>query len=152
MTFFERDVALNYLQAYLTHNKARGMVAELAFEQHIKTLGALPKFFGGGWIVSPKVEMAFQYRYIIFNLHTIYKDSNSLKEAIAHVENDRGFQSLATFLSQSGVGIIVSASQATEIIPEKLVWYNFVYQKEHLQPCQDNLPFDSWPSGRGRAN
>jgi hypothetical protein len=54
----DRDEGISFLQEYLTHNKARGMVSEYALETHLQTYAPplATKFLPGGWVISPKQE------------------------------------------------------------------------------------------------
>lgn len=147
---------IDYLKQFLTHNKARGMVAELALEDEIgiKNSPSQQKLFAGGWILSPKVDNFHEYRYFISVLPSLYANPDELQASVTTLENDRGWQSLATFLSHSGVGVIVSGAYSTqqEHRLEGIHWLHHIYEDERLLPTADDHPFRVWPGSRGRAS
>ncbi len=153
--FAERD-AIVYLQRYLTHNKARGMVAEIALAEFLRDdVGAAArKLLPGAWLVSPKTPEASRHRYALFVLPELQRDESEVLATIGTYERDRGFQSLATFLAGSGIGVIVSAAIATTAWPDPaaLAWRNYVYRDERLAIQVGNAPFEDWPGNRGRAS
>jgi hypothetical protein len=148
--------SLAYLQQFLTHNKARGMVAEMALrsELGIDTNPAQQKLLAGGWLLSPKIENPQYQRYIVSVLPHLYLSESEMFEAVATLENNRGWQALATFMNLSGIGIIVSGAINRTNLPnyDALTWRNFVYQKERLMAAEGNNPFLQWPGNRGRAS
>ena len=153
---FNQTDSIRYLQQFLQHNKARGMIAELALETELQADGTaeVNKILPGGWLISPNVPDPYRYRYIVFVLPHVYKDGRELRQAATNLENDRGWQALATFLSQSAVGVVVSGAlqSGTVISPAGLGWHNFVYSGEKLQLAEYLQPFASWPGTRGRAS
>jgi len=88
----DREQVTSYLQRFLTHNKARGMVAELALNTEIglKDNPADQKLLSGGWIISPKVSTPQYYRYMVSVLPHLYNNPDELQTAIDALENDRG--------------------------------------------------------------
>lgn len=82
----------------------------------------------------------------------LYVDEAELQKAVFELEKDRGWQALATYLSQSAIGIIVSGaySKTATANLENLVWKNYVYSEERLIVTHGDQPFISWPGGRGR--
>ena len=105
----DHDSQTAYLQRFLTYNKARGMVAELALNSELGIHGAASqKLLAGGWLVSPQVNAPHNYRYIVSVLPQLYSTPDELQYAIDALQQDRGWQALATFMSQSGIGMIVS--------------------------------------------
>lgn len=155
LQFTERD-AIAYLQRYLTHNKARGMVAEIALAELLRDdAGAVAqKMLPGAWLVCPRTPDASRFRYALFILPELSRDERGARALTRAYEADRGFQSLATFLVGSGIGVIVSAavSAAARPDPAALAWYNFVYRDERLHVQAGDAPFDHWPGNRGRAS
>ncbi|MFQ3660736.1 MAG: hypothetical protein SNJ54_17465 [Anaerolineae bacterium] len=148
-----RQQIIPYLQRFLTHNKARGMVAELALTSELGLDQHRQKLLAGGWLLAPKMDGFQRYRYLVSVLPHLYRDGDELRAAVARLEQDRGWQGLATFLSQSGIGII--ASGAWSAAPnglDELRWDSFVYQNERLVPADGDQPFISWPGARGRAS
>ncbi len=152
---FEQKNAISYLQQFLKANKARGMVSECSLETYIKSQhGALAsKFLQGGWLLSPKTEESSRYRVVVSVLPHIYESGAELEGIIRAKEVDRGFQALATFLTQSAIGVVVAGAinTGTTANPAQLVWKNYSYLNERLQPNAGNEPFDRWPGSRGRA-
>lgn len=145
-----------YLQRFLTHNKARGMVAELSLKQDLALLGtpSEQKLLSGGWLISPKLPNPQHYRYMVSVLPTLYSRQDELTAVIESLEQDRGWQALATHLAQSSIGIIVSGGISDSLIPDlgNLQWMNFIYRDEHLVPAPADEPFAGWPGNRGRAS
>lgn len=149
-----RQHIIPYLQRFLTHNKARGMVAELALVSELGSGQHSHKLLTGGWLLAPKIDQFQRYRYLISVLPHLYRDVDELDAAADKLEQDRGWQGLATFLSQSGVGIITVGAWSPDSSGslDKLNWRNFIYQNERLIPTEGDEPFLSWPGGRGRAS
>jgi hypothetical protein len=87
------------LQRFLTHNKARGMVAELALTSELALDQHRQKLLAGGWLLAPKMDGFQRYRYLVSVLPHLYRDDDELRAAVARLEQDRGWQGLATFLS-----------------------------------------------------
>ncbi len=148
--------AILYLQQFLQHNKARGMVAELALSHELGIVDSpvQQKLLPGGWFLSPKIENFHTHRYVVFMMPLLYENEAELQSAVRQLEYDRGWQALATFLSVSGIGIIVSGAWTAHQTPDlnMLSWRNFVYKDERLKATQDDAPFISWPGNRGRAS
>jgi hypothetical protein len=151
-----QDQVIDYLKRFLTHNKARGMVAEMALERElgIKNSPSQQKLLAGGWILSPKVENFHQYRYQVSVMPNLYTTANELHQSVTLLENDRGWQALATFLSTSGIGIIVSGAwsdQSTHSL-DHLIWQHHIYHDERLIATNGDKPFALWSGTRGRAS
>ncbi|MEN8216569.1 MAG: hypothetical protein ABFS56_09370 [Pseudomonadota bacterium] len=155
---FKKSEALEYLQKFITHNKARGMTAEVAFDNYVQTSKetGTNKVLDGGWLLSPNLNESsgYMYRYAVFVLPQIFADNNELQMTITEKETDRGFQALSTFLSQSGIGVIISGGILADhlINADKVVWQHFIYRHEKLHKTGENEPFNKWPRGRGRAS
>jgi len=146
---------IDYLKQFIVNNKARGMAAELSLHSELGLKSSLEqKLLPGGWLISPKIPLSQHYRYLISVLPNLYSDSNELQNAVHALENERGWQALATFMSQSGIGVIVSGALAPETVGdlENLQWKNYIYQNEILLLCNDDEPFVSWPGNRGRPS
>ena len=150
------DQIIAYLKRYLTYNKARGMVAELALDSEIgvQNSPSQQKLLAGGWLISPKVEDFHHHRYLVSVLPDLYLNPEELKQHITALEQDRGWQSLATFLSRSGIGIIVSGAWSNDDKPalDHLIWQHHIYQDERLLASANDNPFALWPGTRGRAS
>lgn len=150
------DEMVRFLQRFLTHNKARGMVAELALQSELGISGSLAesKLLSGGWLLSPKVDGAPHYRYWISVLPRLYNYPDELHNAILNLERNRTWQAVATFMAQSGLGVIVSGALPPSPVMslENLRWQHYRYQNETLYPVEDEGPFASWPGDRGRAS
>lgn len=149
------DDAIRYLERFLTHNKARGMVAELGLASEIGIAGTASekKLLSGGWLMSPKDATPKFQRCLVFVLPNLYVDEAELRTAVHELEQDRGWQALATFLDQSAIGVIVSGAWSTSKAPDLdgLVWVNHVYSQERLLPANGNQPFTLWGGGKGYA-
>lgn len=147
--------AIEYLQQFLTFNKARGMVSECSLETHLKTRSPTiaNKYLAGGWLLSPKIAESSRYRFVVMVMPELYETEQELLRAIETKELDRGFQAVATFLSQNAIGVIVSGAIKGLINhPASLIWCNFSYLNERLVQNSDNNPFQRWPGQRGRAS
>lgn len=141
---------LDYLKKFISHNKARGMIAEMEFETYVQE-NASAKVISGCWLISPSLEKFTYYRYAIFILPQLFSNNEELQVIIDQKEHDRGFQALATFLVRSGIGVIVSAaiSEISLVNPEEMNWQNFIYENEKLKKTKDNYePFNKWPKKR----
>ncbi|PYS45566.1 MAG: hypothetical protein DMF68_21905 [Acidobacteria bacterium] len=153
---FNQDAAIAYLQQFLTFNKARGMVSECSLETHLKSQhpALAGKYLPGGWVISPKTEESSRYRFVISVMPHLYVNEAELDAAIRSRETDRGFQALATFLTQSAIGVIVAGafSSGADAGPAQLIWKNYSYIDERLRPNTGTEPFDRWPGTRGRAS
>lgn len=157
MTFhFGHDAAVRYLQTFITHNKARGMVAELALDTDLQGSGSpdAQKMLNGAWLLSPHIDDYYNFRNAVFVLPVLFENGDEMLAAIRAKQNDRGFQALATFLEQSGMGILVAAACATlgRPDPQAIEWRNFIYRGQVLHAANGNRPFDIWPGSRGRAS
>jgi hypothetical protein len=117
---FKKSDVLEYLQKFITHNKARGMTAEVAFGNYVQTSKGTGtnKVLDGCWLLSPNIKESsgYMYRYAVFVLPQFFADNNELQMAITEKETDRGFQALSTFLSQSGIGVIVSGGISVDVV------------------------------------
>lgn len=151
------EVSIEYLRRFLTRNKARGMTAELALKHEIGIRGSVhqQKLLPGGWLISPKVEMPQHYRYLVCVMPFLHADTHELQTEIDRLQRDRGWQALAAFMSQSGIGVIVSGAVSvdTSLTLADVTWVNYVFQREteNLNRTSGNQPFASWPGNRGRA-
>lgn len=145
-----------YLQRFLPHNKARGMIAEISLAHELGLVGepTIEKLIVGGWLLSPRIVHSQNYRYIVFVLPELYLSVEEIGIAARACELNRGWQTLATYLSQSGFGVIVSAAWSDNRVSpiENLHWRNYVYQDERLHPREGDQPFSLWPGNRGRAS
>jgi len=152
---FAQDSAIEYLQRFLKFNKARGMVSECSLETHLKSQHAIvaSKFLPGGWVLSPKTEESSRYRFVVSVMPHLYESETELQTAIHARETDRGFQALATFMTQSAVGVIVAGAISTDADadPSQLTWRNYSYVDERLRLNTGDEPFERWPGTRGRA-
>ncbi len=153
---FTQAASIQYLQQFLSFNKARGMASECALETHLRTQYAAVagKFLPGGWVVSPRRDESSRFRFVLNVLPELYANDAELTAAIQAKERDRGFQALATFLTQSAIGLIVSGAIAAQIPadPSHLAWHNFSYANERLNRNIGTNPFNKWPGTRGRAS
>lgn len=154
-----RDTAIAYLTQFLTFNKARGMMAEIALNAEIRaqSTSAMDKVLDGGWLLSPKTSKSSFYRYCVFVLPTLFETNGELNEAIAALQRSRGWQALATFLAHSALGVVVSAAVIEGSSPDliglsTLQWRHFVFDRESLSAAIDDAPFTAWPGSRGRAS
>lgn len=145
-----------FLQNFCTENKAKGMVAELSMwdEFGLSDTPLAQKLFGGAWILSPKSN--HYLRHTCFVLPEVYPSEDDLISEIQNYNSDRNWQTLATFLKQSEILIVVSgaitdqkALSASSM--ENLVWQHFLYQDEQLVSTDGDIPFHNW-GGRGRAS
>jgi len=87
--FFSPQQAVLYLQQFLTNNKARGMMAEIALDTTLRELPATNKVIAGCWFLSPKVPESYRYWYAVFVLPELYSDQDELQAAIGLSVNGR---------------------------------------------------------------
>lgn len=152
--FVDHKKAVEYLQGFMTHNKARGMVAELSLDAYIAENNSpdAQKFLAGAWLISPNFSDYYKYRHAVFVLPELYESEGELIDTIAKYEKDRGFQALATFLTSSSIGVVVSgALTLDQENPGLVTWRNFIYSNQRLHMAQDAMPFERW-TGRGRTS
>lgn len=142
--------AITYLERVMVNNKARGMIAEIELENLLTSSKNAQKHLSGAWIISPNTKQFYQYRYAIFVLPQVYSDDQELAAEVAKWNKDRGFQALATFLYDSGIGVIATGAigSSINIDIDQLRWQNYLYTREQLT-LQNNL-FKCWPA-RGRG-
>lgn len=152
----DREEAITFLQEYLTHNKARGMVSEYSLETHLRAYAPplAAKFLPGGWVISPKTGEPPRFRVVAIVLPQVFESEAELQAEIDAKQTDRGFQALATFLTQSAVGVIVAGAVATGLYGglTGLTWINYTYKNERLVLNAGDEPYSRWPGNRGRAN
>jgi hypothetical protein len=153
---FNAESAIEYLQQFLTFNKARGMASECSLETHLKRQSPVDaiKYLPGGWLISPHMAESSRYRFVISVMPNLFESEEELEAAIQQRETDRGFQALATYLTRSAIGVIVAGAMRsdTEVNPTQLIWRNYSYVNERLQLNAGSSPFDRWPGNRGRAS
>lgn len=151
----DRNEAVSFLQEYLTHNKARGMVSEYALETHLQTYAPplATKFLPGGWVISPKTGTPPRLRVVAIVLPQLFENDPELHAEIESKQTDRGFQALATFLSQSAIGVIVAGAVSTGMYGglTGLTWRNYSYRNERLLLNTGDEPYTKWPGNRGVA-
>jgi hypothetical protein len=159
--FFTYQDSLEYLQRFIRNNKGRGMIAEIALDNYLQSLDDTKtcKILEGGWLLSPKDDNFYSSRYIVFVLPYLFDDYQSIEHFLQSKEKDRGFQSIFTFFSNNGIGVIISGATCLENSlgnpdPNKLQWANFIYSNltETLTHCEGDYPFIAWPSNRGRPS
>ena len=152
--FFSPQQAVLYLQQFLTNNKARGMMAEIALDTTLRVLPAASKVIAGCWFLSPKVPESYRYRYAVFVLPELYSDQDEVQAAIGQQAENRAWQALATFLHHAGIGVVVTgATPISKVITaDALQWHHYLYQNERLSKARDDGPFAAWPGNRGKAS
>lgn len=144
-SYFSTDDATAYLQSVIVNNKARGMIAEIELENFVHPS---QKFLSGAWIIAPKTPQFYQYRYAVFVLPELYHNDQEIAQAVASWNKNRGFQAIATFLNESGIGVIVSGAIGSPENIDQLSWQNYLYTNEQLTPSHHL--FARWPE-RGRS-
>lgn len=146
----DHTAMVNHLRQYFNNNKARGMVAEMAMntEFGIQNTPAAQKLLPGGWIISPK--NAHAYRSYIAVLPNLYESQEELITATKTLEHDRGWQTIASFLSLNTFGVIVSGAVGTGL--DNLSWRNFIYRNDQLHLQEGDAPFSTWEGNRGRPS
>lgn len=128
------------------------MAAEMALPHEIVGDAVGQKLLSGVWIISPRHD--YHLRYCSFVMPTLYPDVDVLADAVGALAADRGWQTLATFLTANRIGIIVSGGMlAAGQSLDEIVWHNFVYLDETLHLRNGDEPFASWQQpGHGRAS
>lgn len=108
------------------------MIAEISLAHELGLVGepTIEKLIVGGWLLSPRIIHSQNYRYIVLVLPELYLSVEEIGMAARACELNRGWQTLATYLSQSGFGVIVSAAWSDNRVSpiENLHWRNYVYQ------------------------
>jgi hypothetical protein len=148
---------IEYLQKFLTPNKARGMAGEISFDDYLVSSDTVlaNKMFAGAWIIAPNKSDAtnpVHYRIAVFVLPITFSTENELNNYIAYLTSDRGHQALFSNLKNSGLGVIVCGAICNESeTPDDFIWKNFIYLDRELVEQTENEPFMSLTQGRGRA-
>ena len=139
-----------YLEKYIKNNKARGMVAEFAFDSFVRDARAQSKVYEGAWLLAPKQTDFYRLRHAVFVLPLLFETETELSEFVAGREADNRFQALAAFLTQNALAVVVSGAIATPK-PGIYQWRNYLYSKNRLFACKGTAPFESWAKNNGRA-
>jgi hypothetical protein len=145
--------ALDYFRAYWAENKAKGLVAESHFLDY---LGERERgvFRHGAWLLSPKVEENFKYRFAVFT-HSECVSSSSVEGTIAAVSGDYLYSRIARFLRTAGLETMyaVPVFDGSELGGGLLADMNLGWRIFRLFDgrCQEigGTFFSSW-AGRGR--
>ena len=151
-----KEVILDYLEGFITTNKAKGIISESKLSAELGIQGQIgeKKLLQGGWLLSPKnIDESSLPRFLIFTTNSVYQNVEEVKHSIKKLEQDRGWQTLATFLTKNGIGVVVAGCYSNEnlINFDNLSWNHFVYQNEHLNEMTKDSPFINWLGNRGRG-
>jgi len=109
------------------------------------------KFFDGCWLLAPKREDFFKFRFCFF-IHDIAVDRDLQDKLNVGdlIDEDWRFHNIAGFLRKAGLGVLYAVARTVgdALVPGGLKWKIYRYLEEQL--CALNLKkfFCDWP-GRG---
>ena len=155
----EKSELLSYLEKYWTENKAKGVMAQILFRKEVKD-GIYSehrrKFFNGCWILAPKREDFFKFRFCFF-VHPILLEKTPagnelVPEDIMGEAEGLKFRMVAGFLTRAGMGVIYAIPTGKSLLPpEGIRWFLYRYddRKEKLHMIDVAKFFSRW-RGSGR--
>ena len=146
-----------YLESLWPENKAKGLLAQLRFKREIRSgglSGYRRKFFDGCWLLAPKREDFFKFRFCFFvHNHTVDRDMPDEIDVSELINDEWRFHMIAGFLRRAGLGVfyVVALASGGEPIPDDLNWMIYKYADERLHAIDSEDFFGRWP-GRGRPS
>jgi hypothetical protein len=152
-----RERLVGYLERLWPENKAKGLLAQLRFKAELQR-GLLSqqrgKFFDGCWLLAPKREDFFKFRFCFF-VHgsTTVGDLPHELDPRRIMEDDWRFHRVAAFLKKAGLGVFyaVPTAEGGELRPDAIRWSVYKYSEERLRSIDAAQFFGRWP-GRGRSS
>ena len=152
---------INFLQAWFPVNKAKGLLAQISFEEEFES-GFLKKhnkkFYPGCWVISPKSYDSNQFRYVI----SVHERLLSEKEANEDIDSILGkdkenFYKVARFLDNASLGVIYAVPFSTngEMDFSKINnddfasvrWHLFFFEDGSMTRNDPEKFFSKWRSG-----
>lgn len=153
----DKNIAL--LQKYWPRNKAKGLLAQSVFYSET----AKEKLFPGCWLISPKEENFYRYRFAVF-VHPQPVISNRTLTEPKDILGDfyRPLNAVAEFMTNAGIGIAyayaatldgkIPLDQLAEKNFEGIDWKLFLYQNSRFIQHNPTNFFSQWPGDRGRPS
>lgn len=141
------------LEELWPENKAKGLLAQIRFRSEMRS-GYLSrygdKFFEGCWLLAPRREDFFRFRFCFF-VHGRAVDAASLRDELEPASLMDGhwrFHMVAGFLRKAGMGVFYAVPSGNPLAPE---WRIYRYEKERLLAVDARVFFGAWP-GTGRPS
>lgn len=149
-----KQFAIKYFQQYWAENKAKGLLAEVQFLKFL--VDKKCKIFKcGPWLLSPKKDDSYKYRFAVFPHHD-YVSESDIKEVMQEVAGDYSYNRTACFLRSAGIETlyavpIFGAREIRNINDDtRLQWKLFRLFDGKYTELEDTF-FNSW-RGRGRVS
>jgi len=151
-----KNLIIEQLERIWSENKAKGLLAQVKFQQCLiqgELQGLSKKYYPGNWILAPKDNSYFKYRYAFFIHNRIMSDLNDICE----LENIMGeaaannFKRIAGYLNKAGIGVMYAIPLGDGIENINWVIHNYNLEEEKLQRIDSNRFFSNWGS-RGRPS
>jgi len=154
----KKEALVDYLEKYWAENKAKGLMAQLLFRKEMK--GGVyseygQKFFGGCWVLAPRREDFFKFRFCFFvhpvMLKNMLNDDAKPEDIMGNAEGLK-FRMVAGFLTRAGMEVIYAISVGeAPLPPENMRWFLYRYndKRDRLQRIDEDTFFSRW-EGRGR--
>lgn len=141
------------LEKLWPENKAKGLLAQIRFRFEMRS-GFLSeyrdKFFEGCWLLAPKREDFFRFRFCFF-VHGTAVAASVLRDELdpaALMEGQWRFHRVAGFLRKAGMGVFYAVPSGDPLRPE---WRIYRYENERLRAVDARRLFRNWP-GTGRPS
>jgi len=155
------------LEDFWPKNKAKGLLAQTIFSQEIKAnkfgSDAGEKIIPGCWLIAPKGEDFYKFRFCFFVHPEVVKTNELTAEIKRHLgEMYRPFYAIAEFMNNGGIGIIyVTIHTKDGLLPfdeikkrnfENVKWHFFSFENGKFITKNPFGFFEKWEGNRGRAS
>lgn len=159
------DTYVKVLESFWPKNKAKGLLCQSVFIDNAKDKifgpDAQEKIFPGCWLLSPKEQDFYKYRFCFFiHPHTTMNDEKDITPKKLLGNNFRPFFAIAEFLKNSGIGIVycVPSTESGDIdiyhiinrLYKHIRWNCFLFHKDKFIPIDPYGFFERWSGNRGR--
>lgn len=147
------DEIVQYLEKIWPENKAKGLLAQIKFKSELQrgSLSRHPeKFFEGCWLLAPKREDFFKFRFCFFVHDTIINSElpSELNPRDLITESWR-LHMVAGFLRKAGMGVFYAFPFGKSF--KNLGWKIYKYKDERLHAVDAKKLFQNW-LGVGRPS
>jgi len=154
-----KEIIIEQLKSIWSENKAKGLLAQVKFQQFLvrgELTGLHKKYYSGGWILAPKDNAYFKYRYAFFIHGEIIPNINNLceLEEVMDEASANNFKRIAGYLNKAGIGVMYAIPLGNGIKNiENIEWniYNYNLEEERLQQIDSENFFSNW-GNRGRPS
>lgn len=151
-----KEKIIKKLKSIWSENKAKGLLAQVKLQQSLvqgEFSGLHKKYYSGCWILAPKDNAYFKYRYAFFIHGKIISDVNKevILEEVINEASANNFKRIAGYLNKAGIGIMYAIPLGNKI--ENIEWniYNYNLEEEKLHKIDSNNFFLRW-GNRGRPS